>query len=126
MTDAEIAWVAGIVEGEGSLQSRQKVAVVVEMTDPDIIERLHALTGIGRVNHNQWKAKDHYKATSAWAVRRASHVVHIVLAIYPWLGNRRREAANAVLARLGHSADAAPSVGVEPTTSRLTAGRSAC
>jgi hypothetical protein len=46
LTDVEVAWIAGLLEGEGHFAPK---AIIVNMTDRDVLERLAALTG-GRLN----------------------------------------------------------------------------
>ena len=50
MTDLEIAWIAGILEGEGCFTCDTKTTrlrVQCVMTDKDIIDRLHNIVGKG-------------------------------------------------------------------------------
>jgi len=49
MTAPEAAWLAGILEGEGSFLSGKSIAIQVTMTDLDVLERLQPITGLGRV-----------------------------------------------------------------------------
>lgn len=100
MSPEEIAWVAGIIEGEGTFVAHGSgVRIGVAMTDIDIINRLAAVTGIGNVYHNLSVARPHHKPASLWCVGRRAHAVHLFAAIYPWLGRRRRERIDALLAR---------------------------
>jgi hypothetical protein len=50
MTATDIAWLAGIIEGEGTFGRKGHPAgqVRVQMTDEDVIDRLHSLTGVGQ------------------------------------------------------------------------------
>lgn len=117
MSDPEIAWLAGIIEGEGSIMvgGDGRCKISVQMTDLDIIERLQMTTGLGQVYVNQGTARSHYKPTHRWTVGHRSSVRHIVTAIRPWLGYRRRTAADAVMQRL----DLVGSTGLEPAQSAL-------
>lgn len=100
MSAAEIAWVAGIIEGEGSFaQSRPRIAV--SMTDRDIIERLHRVTGIGHVIYDRPGQMSHHKPHSIWYVQRGEHALHLVSLIRPWLGIRRKSAALRMLSNCG-------------------------
>jgi len=101
MTEAQVAWLAGILEGEGSFLVRRNGSGVIQvaMTDRDIIDRLVEVTGAGRI-HSRTPAKPHHRPAWVWHVRRHTHVVHIVTAVLPWLGERRTIAANKVLEAL--------------------------
>lgn len=122
MSEPEVAWLAGIVEGEGTFVAGARYGIVVSMTDQDVIDRLAGMTGVGQVYHNLRTAKAHHKPPSSWCVRRVEHIEHVIRLIDPWLGERRKVAAQKLLDRIGRSA---PSAGVEPATSRLTAACSA-
>jgi hypothetical protein len=52
MTDVEKAWLAGIIEGEGTFGrvGRPGGQIRVVMTDQDVIHRLHAITGLGLIH----------------------------------------------------------------------------
>lgn len=93
MGEMSIAWIAGIIEGEGCisvLQKREDYPVItVQMTDEDIITRLKNLTGVGTiciVTKKDPKHKQPYK----WTVCGRKNVARILLAIYPLMGSRRQ------------------------------------
>lgn len=113
MTQLEIGWVAGIIEGEGSFAVRSKTnpttgntsrsgQIQVAMTDPDILRRLAEVTGVGHVNGPYVRPTDkaHWKPLYHWTVSRKSDLARILLAIYPLLGERRKQRVAAVLAHV--------------------------
>lgn len=120
MTDSEIAWVAGIVEGEGYI-AKDRCRLAVVMTDRDVIERLHQTTGLGKAIYDRPGRKIHHKPDSIWYVYRREHVTHILTLIIPWLGARRRNSAFS----MAKSCGLALPPGLEPGTPRLTAAHSA-
>lgn len=97
--DAVIYWVAGIIEGEGSIHQNKThkggylyPRIRVNMTDQDIIQRLFDITGIGTITGPQ-KApsrKEHWKENYVWAVSRKEEVFRLLGAIYPILGQRKQ------------------------------------
>lgn len=102
MTEAEIAWVAGIVEGEGCItlvkrQTKRPDAprntgrLTVKMNDEDIIRRLHSLTGVGTVCRES-------RGQFAWQVQKRADVPPILRTLLPWMGARRTARINEVLA----------------------------
>jgi hypothetical protein len=100
MSEAETAWVAGLLEGEGSfIATAKSLAIQAAMTDRDVIDRLAAVTGVG-VMHLRRPQRAHHKPSWLWQVKRRAHIHHIAEAVLPWLGERRRAAALALLARV--------------------------
>lgn len=89
---AEVAWTAGILEGEGCWTggpNRQgRWVVAVRMTDEDIIERLHEVTGVGRITVEESSCG--YKTAWIWQVAARPHREWLTLKVWPWLGTRRR------------------------------------
>ncbi len=95
MTEAEIAWVAGLFEGEGSFQSMQPKGcgiprLTIHMSDKDVLERLAMLTG------SDLRAVRRRKATHAnrkpiWSWTLGTQkAVALMKQLYPHLGKRRR------------------------------------
>jgi len=92
LTEAQVAWLAGIYEGEGSCSIQgtgRAFAVTITMTDGDIINRVFELTGIGSVRTFQRKE---YKRCYIWAVS-SINAVNFLETILEWLGERRASKA---------------------------------
>ena len=100
MTRIEVAWLAGLVEGEGSFVITHRATLTVAMTDLDIVERLPRLTGVGNLYAYKTKAAAHHKDVYGWTVGKQRHLLAVTRSIRPWLGARRGESADAVLAWL--------------------------
>lgn len=109
MTEPEKAWVAGIVEGEGCLRFYDATAgrastcvasVVVVMTDLDVIESLHRITGLGNVGENfsSGAMRERCKRKWRWAVTDRQGVSDLLNAITPFLHGRRGDKAETLLA----------------------------
>ena len=100
MSPCEAAWVAGILDGEGSVVMRAKpypggrryfvAGLSVCNTDTDLIARLVEFTGIGRVSMN---LRMNHKRKEIWRwqtdQRQAATVVEQLM---PWLTCKRRVA----------------------------------
>jgi hypothetical protein len=104
-SDEAWAWVAGILEGEGWISPaprsiRQQVAVAVESTDLDTIERLAALTQVGRIADIKRRSVNH-KPSWRWAAYSRADARLILSATLPWLGERRTARARYVLNLIG-------------------------
>jgi hypothetical protein len=105
LTVTEAAWVAGIVEGEGSILIRptgeRKVAVNVKvaMCDYDVIERLAEWSGVGNVT-GPFMPKGGTKPQWRWTVSARSECVSLLGQIEPFLLARRGAAAREALAAI--------------------------
>jgi hypothetical protein len=104
-TEAEWAWVAGVIEGEGCFQickrparKSQDAAVTVLMTDEDVIRRLQELSGVGRVTGPHIRGVN--KPIWLWRVAKADEAIPLITAIRPWLLARRAARADEVVAIL--------------------------
>ena len=100
MTTTEIAWLAGLYEGEGCLNKdkRRKASyrINIVMTDKDVIERLGRVSGVGKVR-GQTKQEAHHKDQYRWTVHKRKDIRSILSNILPYLGDRRaHDALNAL------------------------------
>lgn len=89
----DIAWMAGIIEGEGCItySSSKKyngVKVEVAMTDKDTIEKLAEVSGIGHIRAR--KVVPGTKPAWAWYVHKGKDVARLLCAISPMMSERRR------------------------------------
>lgn len=103
----EIAWAAGIIEGEGCIMfkvspqsiGRRTTRIRVTMCDEDIVRRLYNVFRIGRFRGplaRSYSGKS-VKDLWLWEVNTQSHVKEVLDLILPWLGLRRAEKAREVL-----------------------------
>jgi hypothetical protein len=99
----QVAWAAGLIEGEGCIQAsvRSQTAsqgrylhhrVRVVMADRDVVERLVAVFGIGKASPYFPKTGLGTKPLFRWDASRRADVIMVCDAIYPWMGDRRRAA----------------------------------
>lgn len=101
ITSEEIAWVAGILEGEGCFDYQQSnpekrwPQVRVEMTDKDIILRVQEITG-GNVRFVK-RYKPHHQDTWLLHIRTAKLVQPLLESIYPFMGQRRQSKIKAMI-----------------------------
>lgn len=88
LTDVQVAWLAGLYEGEGScnITTGRAIRVEISMTDQDIISRVVDLTGLGKVTVAPIRGE--YKQVYRWGIG-AANAVEFLEAILPWLGERR-------------------------------------
>lgn len=97
MTENEIAWLAGLLEGEGSfnLNKKHSIAVKLEMTDEDVVRKAQSTTGVGRVVARPSRKKGH-KPTWSWVIT-GNNANSVLVQILPFMGARRTEAIQNLL-----------------------------
>ena len=103
MEERDLYWVAGLLEGEGSFHiSKQKsgksvyryVRVMCNMSDEDVVRRLHKVTGVGRIGgpyKAPGKKRQHWTPMWRWTVCAKREVATIISAVYPLMGERRKK-----------------------------------
>ena len=97
-TSTDIAWAAGLFEGEGWISSWRKQpnlrCIGIEMTDEDVMERFMKVVNYGRLMP---KLYDSGKTGYRWQTSKHTVVAHVLKLFLPYLGTRRSERANEVL-----------------------------
>jgi len=98
MTGTELAWLAGVLEGEGCFYlttrhnkdgtPRPLISIICCMTDEDVIRRIHMLVGSGNV-HMRDRRPGGYKLAWTWQDSRVSTVVPLLTLLRPLMGARR-------------------------------------
>jgi hypothetical protein len=104
-TDAEIAWAAGLFEGEGScsiqwVKGRAYASMSMMLTDDDVLYRFRDLIG-GRVSMAMERGGN-TKPIWSWRLYGRNKIEPIAKLFWPWLGDRRREQVTNVLASTGY------------------------
>lgn len=99
----ELAWVAGLIEGEGCIRctgkdGRSYPHVKVAMTDEDVIRRCYEITGIGILSGpHHYGTRPQNKPVYTWAVGRKDECLTLLGGIWPYLGERRKAQTTATL-----------------------------
>ena len=97
-TSTDIAWAAGLFEGEGWISFRRKKpnlrCIGIEMTDEDVMERFMKVVNYGRLIHKLYVSG---KTAYRWQTSKHTVVAHVLKLFLPYLGTRRSERANEVL-----------------------------
>lgn len=97
-TPEQIAWFAGLFEGEGTLYKRidnrpgrhsTTWHLSLAMSDDDIIQHIQSIFGGNTYCANLTKKKPTYKTMFQWSVGKTDLIFKIVSAIYPYMGQRR-------------------------------------
>jgi hypothetical protein len=99
MNEVDIAWAAGVLEGEGSFVFRNtnSCAVTCQMTDLDILEKLQKIFG-GKI-YSTKKREVHWKDAWHWSIATSKDAVACMRAILPHMGNRRTKKILECIAR---------------------------
>lgn len=96
INEIDLAWVAGLLEGEGSFCIAKKKdrpsnypIITCNMTDLDVIERLRGITGVGSIVSIQ--PPGNTKRQYRWRVARHNDCFVLAGLLYPYMGTRRRK-----------------------------------
>lgn len=112
MTPVEIAWLAGLFEGEGCIawNGPNGVTLMLSMTDGDVVRRIREVTGVGTVIGPIEKGGVR-KPVWYWSAGKKGEVLRLLIAMAPLLGERRRERALEAADRLSRNSGAAGAPG---------------
>ncbi len=94
MENEEIAYLAGLLEGEGcfGLTSYGRSSQIqVAMTDREPLEAVARITGVGKVRGPYQRTNSKNKPFFSWAISDRVHVKRICDAVYPWMSPRRKQ-----------------------------------
>lgn len=113
MTETELAWAAGLFEGEGSIYAapaagrssrsgRISLRLELHMTDEDVVRRFGDIVGVGTVRGPYRSGgDDRFRPRWKWRVSGAVAVQFLTESgLLTFLGQRRRAKAEEILAAL--------------------------
>lgn len=114
ITETELAWVAGLLEGEGSFMTGRNHVngklylyprIVVSMTDEDVIDKAAKIFGT-----STYKIPNKTKNKQQWRAQvNGSRAALLMSDLLPYMGTRRSEKILSILAEYGE---------IEPTEVR--------
>ena len=89
INEIKLAWLAGILEGEGCFKMDPRPRIAVAMTDEDIIERVATLFSS---SYTKWNVKTK-GGKSVWqtTIGRRKDLPELLTRLYPYMGKRRQE-----------------------------------
>lgn len=103
----QLAWAAGLFEGEGCLSTRGKsvnilrkyrdrgLVAAMKMTDEDVIFRFKQIVGVGNITGPYNKIGK--KTWWVWQAGSFEHVQALIAILWPWLCRRRKDRAKELL-----------------------------
>lgn len=103
----EIAWAAGLFEGEGTWIVRPRrgngnptVVITLQMCDRDVVERFAAIMGCGKVGQADRRHEQNpkHRPIYRWTTAKRQDVLRIARMLQPYLGERRGAKALEVIA----------------------------
>lgn len=93
-----LGWVVGLIEGEGYMDERGgRPGIRVDMTDEDVVRRLHEWTGIGNVTGPYLPVGTQKKQHWRWTVTARDDAAWLIGLMAPWFGARRAAKALEIL-----------------------------
>lgn len=101
---ADIAWAAGLFEGEGHFgihSGHGQRSATLQMTDEDTVRKFHEVVGFGRVRGPMLPYQTARKTTWRWEATSYQHVQAFIAMAWPWLRNRRKARARELLSIRG-------------------------
>lgn len=105
MTNTDIAWAAGLFEGEGTWIVRPPkgngnatAVVALQMRDRDVVERFASIMGCGKITCERRSERNpKHSDMWRWTTAKRADVRRITELLVPYLGQRRAERARDVL-----------------------------
>lgn len=96
-TREDLAWAAGLFDGEGCITHRPKAPVcVMAMTDEDVVRKFHSVVGIGSVF---WAYRKNAKPILYWTAAGFRSAQYVIALLWFRLGERRRARAVEIIKR---------------------------
>lgn len=101
LSETQIAWLAGLIEGEGCINFNGKngVTLTIAMTDQDIINKVQSITGVGKIYLGK-KNQDNRKVVYSWQLRIKQELELLFPLLIPHMGERRTHKINEAIIRL--------------------------
>lgn len=97
--DTDVAWAAGIIEGEGcfTLHSKNHPYFLLDMCDKDVIEKFHTVFPFGNIRgpYTNSKKPNHKPRWRYDAF--GSKARHIMITVFPYMCQRRKEKINKLM-----------------------------
>lgn len=101
MAPIDAAWVAGLLEGEGSFINTpsNKGVISLQLTDLDVLQKLHRIVGAGGI-HEVHRTRPGGKPCWGWKIGSRADVLALIDQLYPYMGERRRAKMDEIVAVL--------------------------
>jgi hypothetical protein len=104
--ELEIAWAAGLFEGEGCFYSGETdLRAQMGLSDLDVLNRFDEIVGVGVIyGPYQYQYKDGFKRKRRWVWMATADDARVVFELLrPWLGKRRLARGREIFGERVHS-----------------------
>ena len=94
MTDTEVAWTAGLFEGEGCIFQGKPTTILLQLTstDEDVVRRFATVVGLGNFRKKKTGPLVNRKPQYLWGCSTGD-ALYLLNRWLPWFGSRRTEKA---------------------------------
>lgn len=100
-TSKEIAWIAGLLEGEGCFSFDRRAVIQLAMTDKDVVKKASKLFGASLtgpyLRKSSWSYAAEYGKNSYWTGCFASKAIGWMMMIYQFMGKRRQQKIKSII-----------------------------
>jgi len=103
----EVAWAAGLFEGEGTWivrpargrGTKTTTVIALQMCDRDVVERFAAIMGCGKVTNPDKRHEQNpkHRPIWRWSTARRADCLRIAQMFLPYLGERRSARAHEII-----------------------------
>lgn len=110
-TELEVAWAAGLWEGEGCfslsrVRNRVQPQAVISSVDEDVIVKFHKIVEFGAVRVREpIEGRSAKQVAYVWSTSSIGNFKRLVLMFWPYLGERRRARALEVMDLVDQNVD---------------------
>lgn len=99
MREREVAWLAGLADGEAFIGitkasttvDGKRAEIAIKMCDQDVLDTVVCVTGLGKVNGPYQPDKHHHKEFWRWQVTAKNDLQILLARIQPYMHTRRTE-----------------------------------
>jgi hypothetical protein len=101
--ETDIAWAAGLFEGEGCIMSSgpsryHGIQLTLNSTDEDVVRKFYEIVGVGNFSGPfMYKSSKMKKPQWRWQTAKQAHVLFVICKFFPYLSQRRKEKAVEVI-----------------------------
>lgn len=95
-TREDLAWAAGLFEGEGCISAGRQDSYILQLvsTDEDVVRRFYRVIELGTISGPFIpNGNVKYKPAWKWCCTNQYEMLAVLVALWPWLGERRQEKA---------------------------------
>ena len=105
MRDVDVAWLAGLFEGEGCMEIGKNglTRLSIGMTDQDVVDRVQQLVPCAGGVSVRLRKDPRHKTMYVWRLSGHERVAEVLEQLMPLLGERRRARAQQVLDHIAAS-----------------------